>query len=75
MLTVVAKQTCQCCTVAMQFRSLASAKAAFTAAGLTECAAITDDAGETHGFVDTFGNEELVDEQGVATHCHVRMAA
>lgn len=54
MLTIIATATCKCCTIEMDFRSVHRARAAFDRAGLSECAVITDDIGNIHGFVNTF---------------------
>ena len=51
---VVVKQDCGCCETTMHFKDEASARAAFSKAGLGNGMSITDDAGDVHTGLDTF---------------------
>lgn len=63
MLKFIAQLNCGCCDTTMQFHSQESAQAAFSAAGMTTGASITDDAGEVHEGIDTFYGFRQEDEE------------
>ena len=60
--TFIVQLSCGCCDAEVQFLSEERIAAAFTAAGLSSTATITDDAGEEIGSVDTFYGWRRADE-------------